>query len=950
MKRNIVILSLVFLTSPLFAQKQVNIYYPANQPATVVYGIVKLKQAFREKDYTVTETNIFENKNTSLLIATGLQQNNHVVENFTAEMHKVPEAVLIKSLKTAKQTTIIATGSDATGTMYALLELASQIGALPKEADITKSIQEINEKPFCTERSLSTYVRSEHVRTGYFHNPKYWDVLFEQLAASRINSYDLIFKFRAPIYTLFFEVDGQPSNTTGGIVVSAEEQKRNLAALNSIVKNAHDHGVKITLGIWDHVSNPDDANRLAGYTEKAIAKIIKLVPFDAFQFRMHWESGLPREMDALSKFWGSVYDGINQSGRKIRIYPRAKGLSDSIINIGVAKGMDFAIETKFSAEQMGMPFHPAHIQKPNQTDRRHSYADLLSYPKNYDMLYRVWNGGSQKLTVWGDTDWARRFALSTKLYNNSGIFEFMEIEGAKSMGNGSQRALSENYNYADFEFQRYWCQNQMIGRLGYNPDTKDEVFLREFEKRFGKTAAPNIMEALAQSSRIVPRIISSAMPDFQEARGVPEWGSGSGMNGKATLEAYSKVLPLDIQTFVSFSEAADLLLKNQFSARVHPLQNADWYTTAANNIDQNIKLAEEKIGSNRNKEYVSTLKDMQIMAGMARFHAERIKAAIAYQMYLKLDKSSAALDLAISYEEQALQQYRKVVATVGNVYRTDLNFSVSDAGHWTGELALLEKAFEQLKNSEVKNKTIAPAIDFRNATDREAPKVVHTPIKIVEPGNKVTITANITDISGVKTARVLYRGLTQFQDYKIQEMKADGNVFTAEISAENIDFVTEYNKETGALWDFMYLIEVIDNKGNGRIYPDFETTAPYIIVNLPHKTNEETGKKKAKSRIADVTYTTNNDLGIFRIVTPTNGDVFEKGAEITVKIHTQQTDPNEKVEIYIAGKKVDAQEVKKNEFLIKGLPNGVHRINSHITSKGLVTWSNTVEIVIGTSR
>ena len=104
----------------------------------------------------------------------------------------------------------------------------------------------------------------------------------------------------------------------------------------------------------------------------------------------------------------------------------------------------------------------------------------------------------------------------------------------------------------------------MIGRLGYNPDTKDEVFLREFEKRFGKAAAPYVMEALAQSSRIIPRIISSAMPDFQEARGVPEWGSGSGMNGKATLEAYSKILPLDIQTFVSFGEAAEMRIKGEF--------------------------------------------------------------------------------------------------------------------------------------------------------------------------------------------------------------------------------------------------------------------------------------------------------------------------------------------------------------------------------------------------
>ena len=566
------------------------------------------------------------------------------------------------------------------------------------------------------------------------------------------------------------------------------------------------------------------------------------------------------------------------------------------------------------------------------------------------MLYRVWNGGSQKLTVWGDTDWARRFALSTKLYNKSGNFEFMEIEGAEAMGDGSKRALTENYNYDDFEIQRYWCQNHMIGRLGYNPDTKDEVFLREFVKRFGKGAAPYVMEALAQSSRIIPRIISSAMPDFQEARGVPEWGSGSGMNGKATLEAYSKILPLDIQTFVSFSEAAEMRIKGEFSARVHPLQNADWYEKTANNIDRNMALAEQNIGSNRNKEYVATLKDMQIMAGMARFHAERIKAAIAYQMYLKLDKSGAALDSAIYYDARALQQYRNVVTTVGNVYRTDLNFSVSDAGHWTGELVLLEKAFEQLKNSEVKNKTEAPVIDFRNTTDREAPKVVHTPIKIVEPRKKLTITANITDKSGVKMARVLYRGVTQFQDYKIAEMTANGNVFTAEISAENIDFVTENNKETGALWDFMYLIEVIDNKGNGRIYPDFETTDPYIFVDVPHKTIKETGGKKAQSRIADVTYTTNNDLGAFRILSPSNGDVFDSGMDIVVKVHTLQIDPNEKVEIYIAGKKAEAEQVRKNEFVVKGLPNGVHRINAHITSKGLVTWSNTAEIVIGDNR
>ena len=33
-------------------------------------------------------------------------------------------------------------------------------------------------------------------------------------------------------------------------------------------------------------------------------------------------------------------------------------------------------------------------------------------------------------------------------------------------------------------------------------------------------------------------------------------------------------------------------------------------------------------------------------------------------------------------------------------------------------------------------------------------------------------------------------------------------------------------------WDFMYFIEMMDNKGNGRCYPNLEIETPYIIVKL----------------------------------------------------------------------------------------------------------------------
>ncbi len=33
-------------------------------------------------------------------------------------------------------------------------------------------------------------------------------------------------------------------------------------------------------------------------------------------------------------------------------------------------------------------------------------------------------------------------------------------------------------------------------------------------------------------------------------------------------------------------------------------------------------------------------------------------------------------------------------------------------------------------------------------------------------------------------------------------------------------------------WDFIYFYEVMDQSGNGKIYPDLEKEAPYVIVEL----------------------------------------------------------------------------------------------------------------------
>jgi hypothetical protein len=82
----------------------------------------------------------------------------------------------------------------------------------------------------------------------------------------------------------------------------------------------------------------------------------------------------------------------------------------------------------------------------------------------------------------------------------------------------------------------------------------------------------------------------------------------------------------------------------------------------------------------------------------------------------------------------------------------------------------------------------------------------------------------VHDAGGIKWVRLLYRSVTQYQDYKMLQMvKTDKKgEYKAVVPGEDVE----------AEWDFMYLIEVMDENGNGKIYPDLEHETPYVVVKL----------------------------------------------------------------------------------------------------------------------
>jgi len=109
-------------------------------------------------------------------------------------------------------------------------------------------------------------------------------------------------------------------------------------------------------------------------------------------------------------------------------------------------------------------------------------------------------------------------------------------------------------------------------------------------------------------------------------------------------------------------------------------------------------------------------------------------------------------------------------------------------------------------------------------SDDQPPVLHHVPIVTARPREPLRIRAEVEDPSGIRWVRLLYRGLSQHQDFQVLPMLPTGrnNEFEATIPGDNID----------PAFDLMYLFEVMDKVGNGMLYPDLAKETPYIVVKV----------------------------------------------------------------------------------------------------------------------
>jgi hypothetical protein len=759
------------------------------------------------------------------------------------------EALRIRVTSVAGKPALSLCGDDR-GVMYAALDTAKRVRWAKGAENPFRDVRDIVEQPFIRERSLSMYVMNRSYWESRFYDERYWSRYLDMLAADRFNHLLIIFGyenggFLAPPYPYFFDTPGFPNVKMNDL--TPEQQKRNLAALNRLIEMAHDRGIGVALGIWDHIYRggvqtggaewvaeykgrpiPNavggvTADNLNAYTMASLKQLLASVPaIDGIQFRVHEESGLkPEEIEG---FWRNVFEYVEAQKPGLLMEARAKGTPDSVIDAALAVGVNLRVETKYWMEQMGLPFHPTHVNPPDQRNRRHGYADLLKYPRRYPMNWRLWNGGTSRVLLWGDPEYVRRYSESALLYDspnwdvNEPLATKMEAQRPDAV---PFQLLNPAYRWYEYEFERYWHFYQVWGRVGYNPNTSTEIWDHDFRERFGD-AGLYLESALHRASGVLPMVVAAVYPYrlFPTTRG---WAERQSLGG--TLAQYATNEGTDVEQFESFADAAKRIVSSGATAKRTPQMTSRWFDEAASAILADVSRAEAVPGPKSN-EFQTTVTDLRILAQLARFHARRATAAVFYNMS-KIGHDPNTLVLAVSEERAAVEAWRKLVDAAGDKYSDNLamgacNFSL--CGHWRDELTLLEKDLAQL-DQQLAELGVAHRELFFDSVVVPRPSIDGDRVTSAVAGQPLRITARVSaSWNGIAAVRLRYRSVTQFDDYSTLEMHPTGQpgVYAATVPA------TALNPK----WDFMYFIEAIPKSGDGAIWPDLLKETPYVIVKL----------------------------------------------------------------------------------------------------------------------
>jgi hypothetical protein len=428
------------LAQPASSQGAIHLVSDGKLSAPEERALAELEKSLTSKGRTARRSTTVPDNGEAIIVGTPGASNllKGMVNSDKVKLNRDPESLSVQQVRGGRSDILAISGSDARGLTYALLDVARAVELAPRGFKLFDTVGEASESPFLRTRTMSVHLFNKDLEAGWYFDEKHWRDYFAMLIRDRYNNFNVTFSdqtnYLTPLYAYLVEVPGFENVRAKGVTDTL--RRRNLAMLQRIAELAQEHGLDFTLGIWAQapvaafpgeiaIENLPSGMAAAKYCAHGLKIILQACPaITGVQFRMNAESGVSEKDQA--DFFRIIFQALKEVGRPLKIDLRFKGLRRETIQAAIDAGLDVAVSIKFWCEHMGLPYHPT-VADRLYRESRYSFGAILAKPRPFRITYQLWSMGSQRVLLWGDPDYAARFAQSCKLGDGEGFEVFAPL-------------------------------------------------------------------------------------------------------------------------------------------------------------------------------------------------------------------------------------------------------------------------------------------------------------------------------------------------------------------------------------------------------------------------------------------------------------------------------------------------------------------------------------------
>ncbi|MGC8887015.1 MAG: carbohydrate-binding family 6 protein [Verrucomicrobiia bacterium] len=672
--RKTIIALIAFLTlcDYTLCGRVLEINYPFLSPRCRFAATEIVKSAV-EKGYSVVEgdiTSLSDKTNDLRIVIVYGDYNDFAVINFnkTDEVKlSKPESYLIRRILKDNRENIVVFGYDEVGAMYGGLDLAEAI-----RLNTINKITNSNHSPFVEKRGIKFNIPLD-LRTPSYSDcgdsfqqniPEIWSMDFwsEFLDEMARNRYNVLTLWNLHPFPSLVRVPEYPETALNDVWRTKEKLddsfsftgtdmvRQNMLKNYEVVKKisidekiqfwrnvmqyAYDRGIEVYLFTWNifvwgtdgkYGITTSQTNKITiDYFKRSVRETVLTYPLLA-GIGITAGENMQNRTDEFSKekwLWETYGRGILEAKklnpqRKIRLIHRYHMSNQKeILDAWKDYPDEFDFSFKYAIAHMYSSPAPPFIK-----------SALPYIPQGMKTWLTVRNDDIYSFR-WADPEYVRAFV--TNFPSGEKFVGFYMGPDGYCWG---REFLSKNPKVPrELVMKKQWLSFMLWGRLSYNPQLSDELFLKWIEYKFPEVDAEQLFTALRQSSKIIPQVTRFFWQDI-DLKWFPEAClSHPRHKGFYTVQHFIEGQTMPSSGIMNILDYRDALLNKKVVTGITPAEvaeNLKNYSHSALRIISEVKTN----FNNASVELRETIGDIKAVSYLGEYYSEKIVGAINLALY-----------------------------------------------------------------------------------------------------------------------------------------------------------------------------------------------------------------------------------------------------------------------------------------------------------------------------